>query len=182
MEEAIIALVGTVVGFLLGWVKEVIESRPRLRIELKNGSLCYFNKESDSNMNIIKEKASPEVADELELNLVFDIFNIGKSGTGVTDISIKVMANNEKLYFQPKIILPLENRELDNISFNLESNKVCTIKAVLVLKNTHENSYIFNNINLLPGYSNSLNIEVVVNTIRNKKLLLSVEPISIYTA
>lgn len=180
--EAIFALAGTIVGFLLGWIKECIQNRPKLQIELKNGSLCYLKEDCDSDGNIFKEKSPPEVATKLALKILLDIFNIAKVGTGITDISVCISANNEKSYFQPKIVLPLNSKELDNISFNLEHNQVCTVELTLDLENNQENSYIFSNINIEPGHSNSLKIEVLVNSIKNRRLSLNIEPISLYNA
>ncbi len=182
MKEALIALSGTVIGFLLGWLKEIIQARSKLEIALKDGSLAYYKQQQNSFGEVVKEKAVPEIATNFMLNLKFDVFNIGKLGTGVTDIFICIEDNSKKLYFQPQLKLPFENKKLENISFNIEPSKVYTLDASLFLENTQENSYIFGNVNLEPDCNNSLKINIIVKSIKNKNVVCNVEPISIYIA
>lgn len=182
MEKALIALSGTIVGFLLGWIKEIIQSRPKLKISLKEGNLEYYKQEKNSFGQVIEEKTISEEANKFVLNLKFDIFNVGKIGDGITDISICISDNNEKLYFQPLLELPYENKKLENVSFNVEPNKVHTVQVDLVLENTEENSYIFGNVNLEPDCRDSLKIIVIAESIKKKKIVYNVVPISILTA
>lgn len=56
MKKALIALSGTVVGFLLGWIKEFIQSRPKMKILLKEGRLFYYNQQQNSFGKVIEEK------------------------------------------------------------------------------------------------------------------------------
>jgi hypothetical protein len=41
---------------------------------------------------------------------------------------------------------------------------------------------MFNDIDLLPNRSNSLDIEVIIKSIGDKNVIIKVDPISIYTA
>lgn len=182
MDKALIALMRTVVGFLLSWIKEFIQSRPRLKIELKTGKLNYIRQEENDMGDSIEKKVGPENANSFHLNLKFDIFNIGKIGTGITDISIKLSANYQKLYYHPHVSLPIDNKKLDNVSFNLESNRVYTVETFLLIDNKAPSCFVFHEVSLEPGKRNSLKIEVIVSALNKKKLSLVVEPISILTA
>ncbi|SDL43787.1 hypothetical protein SAMN05216497_1357 [Clostridium cochlearium] len=182
MEKTLIALSGTIVGFLLGWIKEIIQSRPKLKISLKEGNLEYYKQEKNSFGQVIEEKTISEEANKFVLNLKFDIFNVGKIGDGITDILICISDNNEKLYFQPFLVLPYENKKLENVSFNVESNKVYTVQSDLVLENTEENYYVFGNVNLKPYCKDSLKVTIIAKSIKNKEVVCPVEPISIFTA
>jgi len=182
VKEAIIAIMGTIVGFLLGLVKEFIENRPRIKTEFRNGTLHYFKEEVSDYGDISINKVLPKAATNIELVLIFDIFNIGKAGTAITDITICIMVNNEKSYFYPKVFLAFEDKLLEDTSFTIESNRGYTIKTILDIKKNDENYYMFNDIDLLPNRSNSLDIEVIIKSIGDKNVNIKVDPISIYTA
>ena len=182
MKTALIALSGTVVGFLLGWFKEIIQARAKLKIALKEGGLAYYKHQQNSLGEIEEEKTIPKESYKFVLNLKFDVFNVGKIGSGITDISICISDNKEKLYFQPQLELPYENKKLENVSFNVEPNKVHTVQAVVVLENTEENSYIFGDVNLEPDCKDSLKITIIAKCIKNKEIVCPVEPVSIITA
>jgi len=182
MDKVLSALLGTIVGFFLSWFKEYIQSRPKVKINLKSGKLNYLKKEANSYGDIIETIVVPEKANRFYLSLQFDIFNIGKVGTGITDISIKLSANKNSLYYQPNIILPIENKNMDNISFNLESNKVLTIETLLHVTNEGQSSFVFKETSLLPEEEERLKIEVIIEDLNKEKLSLLVEPMSILTA
>lgn len=124
----------------------------------------------------------PDEATKMELVLIFDIFNIGKTGTSVTDIMVCIIANNEESFFYPKVNLTFENKLLEDTLFTIESNKGYTIKTILEIKNNDENGHLFNNIIISPDENNSLDIEVIVKSIGEKNVILKVDPASIYIA
>lgn len=178
-------LLGTIIGFLLGWLKEYIQSKPKLKTELKTGDFYYYEEVIDEVGNICSYSTSVEEANRLFLLLRFDIFNIGKAGTGITDISIKLQTKKDHRYHYPKLTFPIENKELKNASFNLEANTVQTIEAELIIdKDKQENSYLFevDDIILDPDNKNKLRITVIVKSIGKKQAILKIDPISILDA
>ena len=50
-------------------------------------------------------------------------------GTGITDISIELKSRGEQRYYRPIFRFPIENKELNETSFNLEANGVKTIET-----------------------------------------------------
>lgn len=182
MDKVISALLGTIIGFLLSWIKEFFQNRPKIKVELKNGSLNYINIEANDYGDIVTSIVEPREANTISLKLKFDIFNVGKVSTGITDISIKLSVRKDKLHYQPKVTLPYDNKQLNEISFNLESNKVSTIFAELDIPKEEPNIFIFNDVALAPYDKDRLRIEVVVTALHKKRLSLVVEPVSILTA
>lgn len=71
------ALLGTVVGFFLGWFKELMQSRPKLKTEIKSGKLNYIKQDQNNYGNIVEKKVEPQDANKFQLYLNFDIFNVG---------------------------------------------------------------------------------------------------------
>ena len=113
----------------------------------------------------------------------FDISNVGNVGTGITDISIELKSRGEQRYYRPIFRFPIENKELNETSFNLEANGVKTIETELRIVKDEDNNYMFENINLDPdNKKNKLRIVVIVENIRGKQVRLHIEPISILTA
>ncbi|MGO1468602.1 MAG: hypothetical protein ACTHW2_01135 [Tissierella sp.] len=182
MEKVVIALLGTVVGFLLSWFKEFIQDKAKVKMNLKTGILNYLKLEENDIGEIIKVKTEPTKAEQFYLNLKFDILNIGKISTGLIDISIELSANNQKLYYSPILLLPIDDKKLENISFNLDSNKVYTVETTLILKNQDSNSFLFDDISLLPNQKKSLKIKVIATTLHKQKSSLRIEPLSILHA
>jgi len=172
-------LLGTIVGFFLSWLKEYIQGKPKLKTSLKKGKFYYYKELVDEWGNICKNMTSNEEANRMYLLLRFDVFNIGKSGTGITDISIRLKTNKGQIYHYPKLSFPLEHTELIDTSFNLEANTVQTIEAELDIVKDQENSYLFENINIVPDSKNKLMITVIVKGIGKQQAELHVEPISI---
>lgn len=42
MKDALIGILGTIVFFILGWIKEIVQGRPSLKVALKGGKLMYY--------------------------------------------------------------------------------------------------------------------------------------------
>lgn len=157
MFNVISALAGTVVGFVLGWCKEIIENKPKVHLTFKNSSTLYCIEEKCDDYGNISEKNVPIfLANKISLIIILDIFNVGKVGTGITDTSIRISKGNDRLYFKPKITLLLNNKILDNISFNLEKNQVHTVKLALEIEKSSNHFFIFEDIDLEPKHNNSL--------------------------
>lgn len=175
-------LLGTIIGFILGWLKEYIQSKPKLKTELRTGCFYYYKEVVDEYGNICKNKTSAEKANGLFLYLRFDIINIGKAGTGITNISIKLQTKKAYRYYHPKFTFPIENKEFEDISFNLEANRVQTIEAELIIDKDQENSFLFEDITIDPDNNNKLRITVIVECTGKKQAMLQVEPISIFVA
>ena len=71
-------LLGAIVGFFLSWLKEYIQSKPKLKTELKKGKFYYYKEFCDGMGNIYKNITSYEEANRLYLLLRFDVINIIK--------------------------------------------------------------------------------------------------------
>ncbi len=175
-------LLGTIIGFLLGWLKEYIQSKPKLKTELRTGRFYYYEEVVDEVGNICSRITSAEKANRLFLHLRFDIFNVGKAGTGITNVSIKLQTKKNHRYYHPKFTFPIENKEFEDISFNLEANRVQTIETKLFINKDQENSFLFEDITIDPDNNNKLRITVIVEGIGKKQVMLQVEPISILIA
>lgn len=51
VKEAIFAIIGTIVGFLLGWFKESVENKPKIEIGFRNGTFRYVKEKVDGYEN-----------------------------------------------------------------------------------------------------------------------------------
>ncbi len=182
MDKVLSVLLGTILGFFLSWIKEFMQSKPRVKLSLKEGKLKYIKRDSDGDGFFNQKIVGPENANAFYIYLKFDIFNIGKVGTGITDITIKLSANNKKVYYKPDIAIPFDNKKLENTSFNLDSNKVCTVETSLQIDNEDNDSFLFENICIDLQSRNRLKIEVIVTILNKKRIKLYVEPIAICLA
>jgi hypothetical protein len=173
----------SILSGLLKEFKELFWGRPKLKIKLKDGRFFYYKKVFDKYGNIHSHVTSADEANKLFLYLKFDISNVGNVGTGITDISIELKSRGEQRYYRPIFRFPIENKELNETSFNLEANGVKTIETELRIVKDEDNNYMFENINLDPdNKKNKLRIVVIVENIRGKQVRLHIEPISILTA
>lgn len=171
---------GTILGFLLSWLKESAQNKPKLKTIFKNGALRYMMIE-DLNKQTLVDRVEPEEASMLTLNFNFDVYNIGNQNTFITDILIFVRCNGHGMYFSPKIHLPYENKTFENTSFNVESNKMYAVEANVNIENDSINNYLFNNINYDHDSPNSLKLTIIIKQNKGKDIKINVNPMAIFT-
>lgn len=83
----VLPIIGVIIGFLLAWLKESIQNKPKLKIRqnLDIGEWYnYFKKDKDYGRDVPCDLFSE--ADYLESTLGIDVFNIGKANTAVRSI------------------------------------------------------------------------------------------------
>ncbi len=175
MDKILGGIIGTVIGFCLAWLKEIIQNRAKIILVMKGGKIKCFKSGENSIGETEDKRVNFDDAEKIDICLVIDIFNIGKIGTGIIDISLKIEIENNIRYYHPEMILLIDDKKISDTSFNVEANKVNTIKLGKILDLSE-----FNNLTLKEDSFEKFKIEIIAKTIHNKEIKIKADPIAFW--
>jgi hypothetical protein len=177
-----VSLIGVVVGFLLSIIKEHIQNRPKVILNIKRGKFNYFGSTMDEIGNYSFREVEPVFADYFELELKVDIYNAGKGNTAIKEVDILAQVDkNYKSYLQPE--MKINNNENTDYSFNLASYSILTLNLKLKVKQDDSTIAFFREDAIsTPNDKNRLKFILYVTDIRNKETKVLVEPMAFLTA
>lgn len=143
-----------------------------------NSVYSYLWKTVDSSLSFTQSYE----AQYIKLELVVDIYNVGKGNAAIKDVGIEVKAfSTFKLFLKPSLSIN-ESRNND-FSFNLPSNSITTMNlSLLIIRDESTELFFDKNLTLSPKSKDRLLFTVIATDIRGKKSKLEVEPVSIVTA
>lgn len=177
-----ISVVGVIIGFLLSTLKEWIQNKPKIKMELKTGEFNYFITGQDESGQFITEPTYPKYADEYRVRTKVDIYNYGKGNTAIKSIHVTNILNRKTISYS-EVILKIDDKENIDYSFNLPSSNIMTMNLSWNISKDEQTESLFSdNIIQPPREKHRLKFEIVAIDIKNKKHKLLVEPLSIFTA
>lgn len=179
-----VSLIGVVVGFCLGWLKEYIQNKPKLKADviLPSGRFSYYKKAVDNEGIAQQIPCKQEEANFLSLKLRVDIFNIGKASTAVHTIDIGLKVDEFECIYTPQAKLKESDTPTKDISFNVAPGNIQTVHLDLLVEKDDNTNYLFTeNIHYDLDREDRLLIIIYIKDIYNKELKIIVEPLAIYT-
>ncbi|MGG1663067.1 hypothetical protein [Brevibacillus sp. NRS-1366] len=173
-----VSLIGVIVGFGLSLLKDWLTNRPKMKAETSNGKFEYYNKYYNEEGIHTAIRCEHTNANILNIQLVIDIYNVGKVATAVKEIIIEVENKglNSKKYLQPEL------SKGENKSFNVSVGSIITKELSLSIAREEDTEVFFNDIILDPNSDGRLLITVHVKDIYGNQVSVIVEPFSIVTA
>lgn len=171
------SIIGVIIGFLLGVVKDLIFGRPKLTISYGHptSSFNYFVK-STNNMReteIIKEYSHESYLLKLEFTLNF--YNTGKAATAIKEVT--VLLNNTKAGCHRNL-----TPKCDEHSFNVGAGCIVSQKYSLSIDKNEDNVCFFEDIIFDTDSKERLRITIKVKDIYNKVHEIDFEPYAFWTA
>ncbi|WP_414852359.1 hypothetical protein [Brevibacillus sp. IT-7CA2] len=176
--QVLMPLLGVIVGFLLGILRDWLLNKPKVKAEINTGEFGYYYSNYNDVGQYSKKQTSNNNANILEISLLLKIYNVGKSGTAIKRIILCVhnRNNNFKRYYEP------EYKDNQSGSFNLNTGTIEIRHLNLKIKKEHEEVLLFEDIILDPDNEKSVNITVIIEDIFGKDVNVLVVPFSILTA
>lgn len=174
------SIIGVIVGFLLSTLKEWIQNKPKIKIDLKTGEFNYYRKYENELGETVTRKTTPTYSDFYKVNLQLDIYNYGKGNTAIKSINVENIINRKCLVYSTSTV-NLKVNNLSVSSFNLPASNIVTVELEWRVDKEEYTALLFDEETLLPE-SEGLKFKIVAQSIKNKKYNLKVEPISILTA
>lgn len=158
-----VSILGVLLGFLLAWVKESIQNRPKLKFNLKKFSLNQSEGVDENGYEILP---SPIGATQMDIEILFSVFNIGKASTGIVDIFIVFEVKNKPLFtVNPNVGIVYQDKTISHASFNVTAGHVETVKLSSKIKYNEESEIIFQKLD-------PIKITVISNDIYGKNHLI----------
>jgi hypothetical protein len=177
-----VSLIGVIVGFLLGLLKDFIQNKPKITLDFKTGKFNYYKVHSNDFGDYYSVSSLPENADYMNLELKIDIYNTGKGNTAIKQVDIIVKINKEfNRYFQPKLLI--NNNENTDHSFNVPANSILTLNLHLRIDKDENYEEYFRELAIGElNDKNRLLFIISANDINDKCTQLVVDPLSVLTA
>lgn len=136
----IFPIIGVIIGFLLAWLKEFLQNKPKLKIRqhlnIKDW-YNYFKKDQTYGKGIPCDLYSE--ADYLECSIAIDVYNIGKANTAIRGIKFFYEDNGT---FNPVNII-MNGKVSEVSSFNLPPGSVTTLKLKLHIDKETNTEFLF---------------------------------------
>ncbi|KQL54496.1 hypothetical protein AN964_13970 [Heyndrickxia shackletonii] len=183
-------IIGVCLGFILSTLSNIIYglviNRPKVKMELKTGNFNYLKIMRDNEGFSTIEIADYNEAEFIDIGLLVDIYNYGKSNTAIKDINIVIMSNKRIIRgFSPDLFIN-GNKNI-HYSFNLPSNNVITMDLKLKIDNDLEDEILqedlfSNEVIYDPDDKNRIQIKIIATDIKGKETTINIEPLSIATA
>ncbi|GED33498.1 hypothetical protein P9G84_10165 [Brevibacillus centrosporus] len=172
------SIIGVIVGFCLGLLKDWITNKPKLKAELSSGKFEYYHSVQNEIGEYERRRTDSNQASVLQINLTMDIFNVGKMSTAVKDILIELhnKGAQQKRYFKPTF------SKDESRSFNVAVGSIITKNLILYVQREEDTEAFFQDVILIPDSDERLLIKVLVRDIYKKDVITEVEPFSIVTA
>lgn len=172
------ALLGTIIGFVLSLIKEYFQNKANIVLSLRNGKFNFYNRYKENGI-VIENVVDFDIANSIKVDLTFNIENIGRISTGISEIIVCFKNNKRQAFFEPNLILSFEQKDITDKAFNLNPNSIVTILAHTYINKDENTSFLFDNVSLDLTVKNHLMIQIIVKTIKKDEITLNIEPISI---
>jgi hypothetical protein len=178
-----VSIIGVIIGFLLSTLKDLIQNKPKIKMELKSGQFNYYREYTDDLGQIIIKPTYPQYANFYKVNLQVDIYNYGKGNSAIKSVAANNIANKKHIIGSDVVMKIKSDRNVD-YSFNLPATSIVTMNLewnISKIEDETEELFI-DELILPPKEKKRIKFEIEVTNIKNKKYKLIVEPLSIYTA
>lgn len=174
-----VSIIGVICGFLLSTLKESIQNKPKIKLEMKSGNINYYCMGENELGETTIKKTNASQAEYYIVNLKLDVFNYGKGNTAIKSINVENMVNKKCLINSD---VKLKESDKDITSFNLPASSIVTIDLEWRVEKEAEwteELFVEEKISL---EKEGIKYKVVARNIKNKKYKLIVEPLGIITA
>lgn len=177
-----VSIIGVIVGFLLSSLKEWIQNKPKIKMDMKTGKFNYYHKTYDELGQTIIKPTDPHLGEFYKVYIQLDVFNTGKGNTAIKEILVENILNKKPvIYSVVNIKVNSANLSQNISSFNLPASSILTLELEWEVEKEDYTESLFNDeiISLDPG---RLQFKVIARSIKNKKHKIFVEPLSIAAA
>lgn len=173
-----VSIIGVICGFLLSTLKDWIQNKPKVKMNMKIGSFNYYRRIQDELGQEINLPTDASQGEFYLVNIKLDIFNYGKGNTAIQSIGVENIVNKKCLIF-PDVQIKKSDKYIT--SFNLPASSIETLDLEWRIDKDEFAEALFDHrkISLERG---RIQFKVVAKSIKNKKYKLLVEPLSIITA
>ncbi len=177
-----VSIIGVIVGFLLSTLKEWIQNKPKIKMDMKMGKFNYYRKENDELGQTIIKPTDPQLGEFYKVYLQLEVYNTGKGNTAIKEILVENLVNKRTvIYSVVKIKANSTNSSQDISSFNLPASSIVTLELEWEIEKDDNTESLFND-EIISLERDRLQFKVVARSIKNKKHKLLVEPVSIVEA
>ncbi|WP_339216248.1 hypothetical protein [Solibacillus sp. FSL W8-0372] len=177
-----VSIIGVIIGFLLSTLKEWIQNKPKIKMDMKMGEFNYFRMEEDKYLQTIIKPTNPLLGDYYKVSLQLDVYNTGKGNAAIKDIGVENLVNKKMVvYSNVKIKVNSANTSQNISSFNLPASSIVTLELEWKVKKDEYTESLFKD-EIISLERGRLQFKIIARSIINKKHKLLVEPLSILTA
>lgn len=135
--SVISALLGTVLGYFLNFIKEYFEKRFQTIVSFRDGN------------------ATHRESNKISFQAYFDIVNKGHQTECVNEVLVQLLAveSDYQEYFRPTIELVIEHKDASNSVILIPPNQALTLKLSVQLEKDINNHLLFGNVEKALSYN-----------------------------
>jgi len=119
-------ILGVLLGFLLAWLKEYLQNKPKLKFEMKNLNLSQYTGKDINGKEILP---SPIGWTHSDIEVLFSVFNVGKASTGIVDFFMDFKVKDQSYEIAPNVKILYEEKIAERGSLNISPGTVETVKV-----------------------------------------------------
>lgn len=119
-------ILGVLLGFLLAWLKEYLQNKPKLKFQKKSLNLSHYTGKDINGKEILP---SPLGWTHSDLEVLFSVFNVGKASTGIVDFFMDFKVNDQSYNIAPSVEILYEEKVVERGSLNISPGTVETVKV-----------------------------------------------------
>ncbi|ERN54319.1 hypothetical protein [Alkalihalophilus marmarensis] len=176
LDAVFLSLISVIIGFMLGWLKDYIQSKPKISLDiagLESEFDYYFSHYNNNGVyeNYTSAQVDISQANYISVDLKLIFFNTGKGDSAIKDVFLEIQKDN--------IIRNISLKDSDSVRgkhiyFNLPSRSIQSIDFKSIIEKIDSNEYIFcsDMLSATNGYS----VKIVAKTINNQNLYLDITP------
>lgn len=163
-----------VLGFVLAQVEKWFLDRPRVRLSFKKGYIQFIGNEPGG----MPKEINPIDANILNIELLVDIYNIGRAPTAIKDVLLRLWNPMGPSYFTPSNSL----KEIGESGFNLSPGALEPMKLKLTVVRDENNWELFENIVWFSDLGQQSKIKVIARDIYDKEHTIEIDLLALKRA
>jgi len=173
-----VSIIGVICGFLLSTIKEWIQNKPKIGMNMKSGKLNYYNDTRDELGQEISNLTDASNGKYYKVHIKLDVFNYGNGNTAIKYIDVENIVNKKSVIFS-EVQLKKSGKQIT--SFNLPASSIETLDLEWRVDKDDNTEALFD-YNKISLEKDRMQFKIIVWNIKDKKYKYLVEPLSIITA